>query len=96
MTIIQKISLFFKKRMNLFSLLDAKVLKVQRFNPLFVISFITIFSIIFFITSNLIDKKNNNNEKNFEEITKTSEFSNLTNFFISKINSPYERNKLYY
>ena len=90
MTIIQKISLFFKKRMNLFSLLDAKVLKVQRFNPLFVISFITIFSIIFFITSNLIDKKNNNNEKNFEEITKTSEFSNLTNFFISKINSPYE------
>ena len=35
-------------------------------------------------------KKNNNNEKNFEEITKTSEFSNLTNFFISKINSPYE------
>ena len=90
MTIIQKISLFFKKRMNLFSLLDAKVLKVQRFNPLFVISFITIFSIIFFIASNLINKKNNNNEKNFEEITKTSEFSNLTNFFISKINSPYE------
>ena len=90
MTIIQKINLFLRKRMNFFSLLDAKVLKVQKINPLLIISFIVVFSIIFFITSNFISKKNVNNEKNFEEITKTSEFSNLTNFFISKINSPYK------
>ena len=90
MTIIQKINLFLKKRINFFSLLDAKVLKIQKFNPLFLVSFIVVFSIIFFITSNLISKKNNKNEKNFEEITKTSEFSNLTNFFISKIKSPYK------
>ena len=90
MTIIQKINLFLKKRMIFFSLLDAKVLKVKKINPLFIISFIVVFSIIFFITSNFINKKNINNEKNFEEITKTSEFSNLTNFFISKINSPYK------
>ncbi len=90
MTIIQKINLFFKKKMNFFSLVDAKILKFQKFNLFFLISFILIFSIFFFITSNLINKKNKTNEKNFEEITKSSEFSNLTNFFISKINSPYE------
>ena len=76
--------------MNFFSLVDAKILKFQKFNLFFLISFILIFSIFFFITSNLINKKNKTNEKNFEEITKSSEFSNLTNFFISKINSPYE------
>ena len=76
--------------MNFFSLVDAKILKFQKFNLFFLISFILIFSIFFFITSNLINKKNKTNEKNFEEITKSSEFSNLTNFFISKINSPYK------
>ncbi len=90
MTIIQKINLFFKKKMDFFSLVDAKILKFQKFNLFFLISFILIFSIFFFVTSNLINKKNKTNEKNFEEITKSSEFSNLTNFFISKINSPYK------
>ena len=90
MTIIQKINLFLRKRMNFFSPFNARVLKIQKFNPLFLVSFIIVFSIIFFITSNLINKKNNKNEKNFEEITQTSEFSNLTNFFFSKINSPYK------
>ena len=35
-------------------------------------------------------KKNNENANNLKEITKNREFSNLTNFLISKINSPYE------
>ena len=39
---------------------------------------------------NLIKKKNETNSTNFEEITKTNEFSNLKNYFISKIRSPYE------
>ncbi len=48
------------------------------------------FSILFFIISNLINKKNVENKNNFTEVTESSGFSNLTNYFISKINSPYE------
>jgi len=89
MTIIQKINYILKKKVNFLSLLDGRIFKIQKFNPLFFISFLIIFSCLFFITSNLINKKNKKNENNFKEITKTSEFSNLTNLLASKINSPY-------
>tara|TARA_E500000178_G_C17006035_1_gene748157 strand:+ start:223 stop:1569 length:1347 start_codon:yes stop_codon:yes gene_type:complete len=89
MTIIQKIQIFIKKKTRLFSILDTKVLQIQKFNPLFLIIFVIIFSGFFFISSNFINKKNEDNKNNFKEITKTSEFSNLSNFLISKINSPY-------
>ena len=52
--------------------------------------FLIFFLSLFFISSNLINKRNDNNVANFEEVTKTSEFENLKNFFVSKINSPYE------
>ena len=90
MTIIQKIRNFYKRNNNFLSLLDTKVLKAQKFNSLILITFIIVFSVVFFISSNSIDKKNKDNEKNFKEMAKTSEFSNLTNFLLSKINSPYE------
>ncbi len=90
MTIIQKINAFIKKKYNFLSVLDAKAFKIQKFNPFFLISFLIIFSCIFFISLNLINKKNEKNSNNLKEITKKSEFSNLTNFLISKINSPYE------
>ena len=89
MTIIQKIKNLYKKKGILLSSIDAKAFKIQRFNPFFFISFIVAFSVIFFISSNSINKKNKDNEKNLREITKTSEFSNFSNFLISKINSPY-------
>ena len=38
----------------------------------------------------MINIKNEKKAHNFKEITGTSDFSNLTNFFISKINSPYQ------
>ena len=90
MTIIQKINSFFKKKFDFWLHLEAKNLKIQKFNPLILISFLIIFSGIFFISSNLIDKKNERNINSFKEITKTNEFSNLSNFLISKINSPYQ------
>ncbi len=49
-----------------------------------------IFSGIFFISSSLINKQNQENANSLKEITKTNEFSNLTNLLVSKINSPYE------
>ena len=90
MTIIQKISYFLKKKYNYFTLLEAKSLKIQKFNPLILISFLLIFTALFFVTSNIINKKSANNFKNLEEISKTNEFSNFTSFLISKINSPYK------
>ena len=90
MTFIQKLSYFIKKKINFLSLLDARVFRIKGFNPFVFISFLVVFSLIFFITSNLINKKNEENDNNFKEITKTSDFLNLTNFLISKINSPYK------
>ena len=90
MTIIEKINKFVKKKYNLFSINSSKALQIQRLKPIVLISFIIIFSGIFFISHNLIHKKNKENISNFKEITKNNEFSNLANFFISKINSPYE------
>ena len=90
MAIIQKINIFIKKKMGFFSLLSAKNLQIQKFHPIFIISLLSIFSIVYFITSNFIIKKNKENTSNLKEIAKTEEFSNLTNFIISKINSPYK------
>ena len=90
MALIQKISLFIKKKINIVSLLDTKIFRIRKFNPIILISFLVIFSLIFFITSNVINKKNKENASNFKEITQTSDFLNLTNFFKSKINSPYK------
>ncbi len=90
MAIIQKLRLFLKKKNNFFSLWDKKFLRIEKFNPFFLISSLVVFSIVFFITSNLINKKNKENEINFKDITETNDFLNLTNFLVSKINSPYE------
>ena len=90
MAIIQKFSNLLKKKMNFISILDVKILQIQKLNLLILISFLVFFSTVFFVSSNLINKKNKESLNNFEEITKTNEFSNLTNYLISKINSPYE------
>jgi len=90
MTIIQKIRFFSKKKLDFFNLISVKNLLTQKFNPLILISFLIIFSAIFFFVSTFITTRNNENANNLGEITKTSEFANITNFLISKINSPYE------
>ena len=81
----------FKKGGYFFALTNYKNLRTQKFNPFFIIAFLVLFSGVFFISSNMIDKKNAEYSNNLKEITKNNEFSNLTNFFISKINSPYEK-----
>ncbi len=90
MAIIRKLFTLFKKKYNLLLFLDAKIFQIQRFNPLVLISFILLFSLVFFISSTLINKKNEKYESNFNEITKTNDFKNLKKFFVSKINSPYK------
>tara|TARA_B100001057_G_scaffold490099_1_gene577689 strand:- start:7080 stop:8426 length:1347 start_codon:yes stop_codon:yes gene_type:complete len=90
MAIIQKIGFFIKKKSNILLNLDTKIFRIHKFNPFFLIAFLIIFSCLFFISSNLINKKNSENNENFKEIINNKEFSNFTNFLISKINSPYE------
>jgi len=90
MTLIQKISNFLKKEHNFLSSISQKNLRTKNFNPVILISLIVLFSGIFFITVDLLNKKNKKNANNLREIVKTNEFSSLANFFISKINSPYE------
>ena len=67
-------------------------MKSYNFN-LTILSFIIFFSILFFIITNLINHKNKVNGDNLKEVLKTNEFLNLTNYFSSKINSPYEEIK---
>ena len=90
MALVQLISKFIKKQLN-FSLVEtANRLKFPNFNPIIFISLIVFFSILFFTVSSLIKTKNQDNKEGLSEITKTSDFSNLTKFFISKLNSPYK------
>ena len=90
MTLTQKISNFVKKKYNLFSLISPKSLQVKNVNPVFLITIMFIFSGVFFISSDFINKKNRENSNNLKKIIQTNEFSNLAHFFISRINSPYE------
>ena len=89
MTIIQKIIVFIKKKINFLSSVSTKSIVVQKKSIIFG-SFLILFSVIFFFSINYITNKNIKNSNNLKEITETSEFSNLTNFLISKINSPYQ------
>jgi len=90
MTIIQKIAVFSRKKLNFNSLINFKTLVTQKFNPFILISFLIVFSVLFFVTSNLIQKNNNRDANRLKEIAENKEFTNLTNFLFSKINSPYE------
>ena len=90
MAFIQIINKFYKKNMNYLSLIKINKVRVLSFKPLTFLSFIVFFTIIFFSISNLVTKKNKEHRNNLSEVTKNSEFSNLTSYLISKINSPYQ------
>jgi murein DD-endopeptidase MepM/ murein hydrolase activator NlpD len=90
MAIIQFFNNFYKRNINFLSIVKINRSKNFSVNPLIILIFIVFFSILFFITSNLINSKNKNNRYNLEQVTNSGEFSNLTSYFISKINSPYE------
>ncbi len=68
-------------------------IKLRNYN-FFVVLVASIGLLAFFILySSLIEKKDIENKKNLKEITKSSEFSKLTNFFTAKIHSPYHEIK---
>ena len=93
MTINQILNNLFKKKYNFMSSMRFNVVNLKNYNFLMVI-LASIGLLIFFIFySSLIDKKDFENKNNLKEITKSSEFSKLTNFFTTKIHSPYNEVK---
>ena len=89
MTIIQFFTNFYKKSLNFVNYKRGIKIKFLSLNPIIFISFLIFFSIIFFTTLNFINKKNLETKKNLKEVTESKGFSNLSNYFISKISSPY-------
>ncbi len=67
-----------------------KILSLKNFIYLFSIMFLFL---IFFLTFNSISQKNRMESDNFKSLVKSNEFKNLSNYFISKINSPYKENE---
>jgi murein DD-endopeptidase MepM/ murein hydrolase activator NlpD len=90
MTIIQFFAKLNKKILYNFRSIKVDGLKIRSFNPLIVLSFVIFVYLLFFTLSSVINKKNEESKNNLTKITESGEFSNLTNYFVSKINSPYE------
>ncbi len=67
--------------------------KVINFKYFFYLLPVAVILLIFILTSNLVQQKNRMEAENFNSITKTEDFSNLSDYFISKINSPYKEIK---
>ena len=66
-----------------------RILNFIRFKSYYIL-LIFVFFLIFLIISTLINKKNQKETSNFNSIIESQEFSNLSEYFISKINSPYK------
>jgi len=90
MTIVQKIILFLKPNTRLSTIFNIKNFKNHKLKSISTISFLVFFSILFFISSNFVNNRNEAYTNNLQEISKNKEFSYLKNYLLSKINSPYK------
>ena len=92
MALIEKFNHFFKKKINLSTIQGHKI---NFFNQKFaiVLSLLFLVFITLIIFGNSVKKKEAENLKNFKDVTESSEFFNLSNYLISKIESPYKEEK---
>ena len=93
MAINEIIANFVKK--NLAGRINNKLqkIKILNLNLIVLLSLFILITVIFFSISNYISLKNNKNYTNLKNIADSNDFSKLTNFFLTKINSPYEEVK---
>ena len=89
MALTQIIHNFYKKIINFLSKIKISKLRFWSFNPFIFSSFIVLIAIIFFSISNLVNHKSKVSKNNLTDIATSNEFSNLIDYFISKVNSPY-------
>ena len=85
MALIEKISNFFKKKASY----SVVFLNSTHRRSIFLVSFLTTITAVFFLIMNLVEKKSYENEKNIKVIANSNEFLNFTNYIKSKISSPY-------
>ena len=93
MTIIEKFSDFYRKKIVQITFLKSKKSRILNFNPIIFFSLILLVSIIFFSINNITNQRNIENHKNVKTISDSKEFSNLKGYLISKLNSPYKEIK---
>ena len=93
MTIIEKFTDFYRKKIVQITFFKSNRSRILNFNPIIFFSLILLVSIIFFSINNIINQRNIENHKNVKTITDSKEFSNLRGFLISKFNSPYKEIK---
>tara|TARA_B100000674_G_scaffold130647_1_gene100696 strand:+ start:21 stop:1367 length:1347 start_codon:yes stop_codon:yes gene_type:complete len=90
MTIIHYFNTIFRKIKKSELSFKLSKIKILNFNIVILFFFIVFFSLLYFISLNLVSKKNLINQKNLSDISKSNEFSQISNFLVAKINSPYE------
>ena len=90
MTIIHNFNNIFRKIKKSELSFKLSKIKISNFNIVILFFSIVFFSFLYFISLNLISKKNLNNQENLSDISKSSEFSQISNFLVAKINSPYK------
>ena len=90
MTIIHYFNNIFRKIKKYELSFKLSKIKILNFNIVILFFSIVFFSFLYFISLNLISKKNLNNQENLSDISKSSEFSQISNFLVAKINSPYK------
>ena len=85
MALIEKISNFLKKKASY----SVVFLNSTHRRSIFLFSFLTTITAVFFLIMNFVEKKSYENEKNIKVIANSNEFLNFTNYIKSKISSPY-------
>ena len=83
---------FFPKIFKKFIKIEGS-LNRSNWNYLLYLFLIFVFFIVFIIISNLINQKNKVEKENLNTIIKSDELINLSDYFITKINSPYKEIK---
>jgi len=87
--IFSQISKIYKVKKNMNTGYNETKSRKYLFYPFLIVIFFSIFILVF----NLINQKNKKEIKNFNTIVESNEFSNLGDYLLSKINSPYKEIK---
>tara|TARA_B100000963_G_scaffold360214_1_gene390287 strand:- start:599 stop:1945 length:1347 start_codon:yes stop_codon:yes gene_type:complete len=90
MTLIEILRNLIKKYLRIPSVLGFNKLRLPNLNPIIFLSTIVTISLLFFTINFFVERKNNDEKNNLYNVTNSNEFHNLTNYFFSKISSPYE------
>ncbi len=80
---------FYKKNLNPGFLKKIEKFKVTKSHTIIFFSVCLILPVIFISIFNLTSKINHNNKSHLNGVVKSKDFSNITNFLISKLKSPY-------